>query len=184
MNAHFGSILAPMRARRVVTAAVVTTLLLAAANYFLWKDRVRAAEQHEDVRRKAEFILRSLASRGRIDTDLAALEAALAQIEPQVLDEQSMEVNLGYFYRLEKPARVRLVRLNQLASVAPAEKTRFKAVPFSMQVTGSYRNALGFLRALETGPRLLRIRNCTFERSPTEANVVIVDLTVDALAKS
>jgi Tfp pilus assembly protein PilO len=184
MNALLASSIATLRARRVVTACVVTTLLLGGANYFLWKDRLNAGRQHDEVRRKGEFMLRALANRSRIDTDLAALEAALTQIERHLLDEESMEVNLGYFYRLEKPARVRLVRLNQLASLPAVEKSRFKSVPFSMQVTGSYRNAMSFLRALETGPRIIRIRNCTFERSPTDNTTFLLDLTVDALAKS
>jgi Tfp pilus assembly protein PilO len=92
-------------------------------------------------------------------------------------------VNLGYFYRLEKPARVRLVRLNQLASPPSPDRKIFKSVPFSMQITGSYRNTLSFVRALETGSRILRIRSCSFERSASDANEFVVDLTVDALAK-
>ena len=184
MNSSRLSFFAAGRSRLVVTVSIVVLVIAAGVNYYLWQDRMKAAPQHEEVRRKGEFILRSLANRARIDSEHAALEAALSHIEPNVLDEDSMEVNLGYFYRLEKPSRVRLVRLHQLASLPPPPRSHFKALPFSMQVTGSYRNALSFLRALETGPRLIRIRSCTFERSPTDPNAVILDLTVDALAKS
>src|SRR5205814_5575158 len=109
--------------------------------------------------------------------------AALAQIDKNLLDEQSMEVNLGYFYKLEKPAHVRLARLNQLVPLTPLTKGIFKAVPFSMQVVGSYRNTLGFLRALESGSRIVRIRNCTFERSATDNADLVLDLTLDVLSK-
>jgi len=135
------------------------------------------------VRHKGETMLRALVNRSRIDTDLAALQAAISYLERNLFDERSMEVNLGYFYRLEKPAHIRLVRLNQLASPPAPDRKTFKPVPFSMQITGSYRNTLGFIRALETGSRILRIRSCNFERSSTDANEFVVDLTIDALAK-
>ena len=95
-----------------------------------------------------------------------------------------MEVNLGYFYRVEKSTRVRLVRLNQLVSPAPAGSNPFKVVPFSMQVSGSYRNNMAFLRALECGPRILRIRNCSFERPTGETADFVLELTVDVIAKA
>ena len=152
-------------------------------NHYLRKERQRAAEQYEEARRKGELMLRALANRARIDTDLAALRAANAQIEKNLLEEQSMEVNLGYFYKMEKPARVRLVRLNQLAAPPPAAKSFFKAVPFSMQVTGSYRNTMSFLRALETGPRLIRVRSSTFERNSADSSTLVLDLTLDVLSK-
>lgn len=172
-----------VRARPFVAGGVALTFTLAAANYFLWHQRADAALRHEDVRRQGELMLRALSNRERIDADLAAVTAAIDQIEHNLIDEQSMEVNLGYFYKLEKPARVRLVRLNQLAALPPAAGSPFKAVPFSMQLAGSYRDTMSFLRALETGPRILRIRNCTYERSATDNSDLVLDLTVDVLAK-
>lgn len=135
------------------------------------------------MRQQGELLLRTLGNRARIDTDLAALRSANTQIERNLADEQSMEVNLGYFYRLEKSARVRLVRLNQLAAPPPTPGSVFKTVQFSLQATGSYRNSMAFLRALETGPRLLRIRHCSVERGSAESSDLVVDLTVEILAK-
>jgi hypothetical protein len=43
---------------------------------------------------------------------------------------------------------------------------------------------MGFLRALETGPRILRIRNCTFDRVTPDAAEVAIDLIVEILARS
>jgi Tfp pilus assembly protein PilO len=166
-----------------VVACLALTLLLAAANLLLWQGRKASAQEHETVKRQGEMLIRSLAERPGVDADLTALEAALAQIDRNLIEEQSMEVNLGYFYKLEKATRVRLTRLNQLAAPAPAKDAPFKAVPFSMQVAGSYRNSMNFLRSLETGPCILRVRNCSFERNSSEANDVVVDLTVEILAQ-
>jgi hypothetical protein len=183
VSALFAQWLVYIRLRPFVSGCVALTLALAAGNFFLWQAHRSAVQQHEEVRQQGELLLRTLANRPRIDTDLAALRAANGQIERNLLDEQSMEVNLGYFYRLEKSTKVRLVRLNQLATPAPLPGSPFKTVQFSMQVKGSYRNNLSFLRALETGPSLLRLRNSSVERGPAESPDVLMDLTVDILAK-
>lgn len=125
-----------------------------------------------------------MANRGQINQDLGLLQPAIAQIQRNLLDEQSMEVNLGYFYKLERPSHVRLVRLNQLIPPPSTTKSEFKVVPFSMQVIGSYRNTMSFLRALETGARILRIRNCTFEHGASDGSDLTLDLTVEVLARS
>lgn len=168
----------------MVAACSALSVVLGAANYSFWQRRAAAAQQHEIVRRNGEFMLRSLTNRTRIEADLAALREAVAHVDRNLLQEASMEVNLGYFYRLEKANRVRLVRLNQLISPTPPAGSPFKAVPFSMLISGSYRNCMSFLRALETGPRLLRIRNCSFERSGADNSDLTLELTVDVLAKS
>lgn len=183
MKTLFHQFAALLRQRPFLSGAVAFVLVLGASNYFFWHLRRDAAKQRDEARHKGETMLRALVNRPRIDTDLAALQMAISYLESNLFDEHSMEVNLGYFYRLEKPARVRLVRLNQLASPPSPDRKIFKSVPFSMQITGSYRNTLSFVRALETGSRILRIRSCSFERSASDANEFVVDLTVDALAK-
>lgn len=169
--------------RPLVAGCVALIVLGAVANVLLWRSRQTAAQRHENARREGEALIRTLSNRPRIDADLAALRSALAEIDRNLADEQSMEVNLGYFYRLERNARVRLARLNQLAAPASPSSEVYKSVPFSMQVTGSYRNNLNFLRALETGPRLLRVRHCSFERLSGDNADVTVDLTVDVLTR-
>jgi len=162
----------------------VLLALLAAANYFLWQQRASLAERQAAARQKGELMLNALGGRDRIDADLSALREAMAYIEENLVDERSMEVNLGYFYRQERATRVRIVRLNQLAAPVPPAGSRFKPLSFSLQVTGSYRNHMAFLRALETGPRLLRIRKCSLERSEKDRDDLMLDLTVDMLAKA
>ena len=184
LTSLFAQFLAIIRHRPVVSACFALTALLGGSNYFLSLQREAVARRHEIARRNGEFMLHALANRSRIDADILALREAMAQIEANLLDEPSMEVNLGYFYKFERMARVRLVRLNQLASLPPPTGSRFKAVPFSLQVTGSYRNSMSFLRALETGPRILRVRNCSFERTGEGNNDLTVELTIDVLAKA
>jgi Tfp pilus assembly protein PilO len=184
MRARVHKFFAYVRHRPLVTGCFVLSVLLGTASYFLWEQRAVIARQHEEARRNGEFMLQALKNRTKIESDLAALREAMAQIDGNLLEEQSMEVNLGYFYRFEKMTRVRLARLNQLATPAPVAGAKFKAVPFSMQVTGTYRNNMSFLRALETGPRIVRIRNCSFERPSETSTELVMDLIVEVLAKS
>lgn len=184
MSVVLAQLLAIIHHRSVVTGCLALIVLVGAANYPLWQHRLAVAQQHETVRRNGEIMLRALANRAQIEADLAALRPALAQIEQELVDERSMEINLGYFYKLERMTRVRLLRLNQLVSSPPRSGSPFKAVPFAMQVSGSYRNGMSFLRALETGPRILRVRSCSFDRSGADRSELVLDLTVDLLAKS
>jgi hypothetical protein len=172
-----------MRFRPFVLSCVLLTLLAGAANVYLWQEREAAAQEHHKLKEEAETVIRTLTNRPRIEADLAALREAISYIDRDLIDEQSMEVNLGYFYRLEKASRVRLIRLNQLSAPAPSPAAAFKSVPFSMQLSGTYLNNMNFLRALETGACLLRIRNCSFERNPTDGNDLTVELLVEILAR-
>lgn len=183
MSVFFAQLIGLFRARPFVASCVLLTVVLAGANFFLWQGYKAATQQHDDIRQQGETLLRTLANRARIDTDLAALRNANAMIGGNLLDEQSMEVNLGYFYRLEKNAKVRLVRLNQLAAPAPPAGSLFKTVQFSMQLKGAYRNIIAFVRSLETGSLLLRVRSAAVDRGTVENGEITMDLTVEILAK-
>ena len=50
-----------------------------------------------------------------------------------------------------------------------------------MRVTGSYPQIIGFIRALETGPRLARIRDYEFTSTDAKTGMMAMDLTVELL---
>lgn len=184
MSAAVARIVSHFRHRPYVSACLGLLIVLAAANYWLWSDRRGIEERLDASKQKGEFMLRALSGRGAVDANLTALREAVAQIETNLLDEQSMEVNLGYFYRFERTARVKLVRLNQLSSQPPQPGSKFKVVSFSLQIVGTYRNNMTFIRALESGSRILRIRSCSIERMEKDAANLTLDLMVDVLAKA
>lgn len=165
----------------ITTSLVVTTLALL-ANGILWWRREAVTREHAEVRRQGEAMVGAVADRVRIHADVAALADALDQIERNLASEESMEVNLGYFYRLEKLSRVRLDRIDQLVALPAEPGQAYRAVPVSLQVEGSYRNILGFIRELETGPRVLRIRDYRVERDEDVAELHAT-LTVELLAR-
>lgn len=165
----------------IATCAVIATLALL-ANGYLWWRREAVTREHAEVRRQGEAVVGAVADRVRIRADVAALAEALDQIERNLAAEESMEVNLGYFYRLEKLNRVRLERIDQLVALPAEAGQAYRSVPVSLRVEGSYRNILGFIRELETGPRLLRIRDYRIERDEDVAELH-AGLTVELLAR-
>ncbi len=182
MKLFLPRLLLEFRLRPFVAACFVLALALGVANYFLWRQHKASTLRHVEALRNGEFMVHALTGRYKINAELETLSAGIQHIDDNLVDEHSMEVNLGYFYRFERMTRVHLVRLDQLAVPLPPAGARFKVVPFSMQVSGSYLSCLNFLRALENGPRVLRIRNSTFERATETSGDLLLSLNVDALA--
>ena len=170
--------------RPVVTGLVVISLGLVAVNYFLWQQRHAVTFRHDELVHRGTEMARALTEQARTKADLALLEDALAQIDRNLLTEGEMEVNLGYFYKMERLSRVRLSQLNQLSTTGAADGSPYRAIPFSMRVTGSYGELMQFVHQLETGPRLARVRTYSFVRgADAKDHSLDLDLTVELLAK-
>lgn len=182
MIAAFNRLREFARRHPLVATCLVMTVLTLLANGYLWWERNRITREHAEVLQTGTAMLEAVGDRARIEADVAALGAALEQIERNLATEESMEVNLGYFYRLEKLSRVRLVRIDQLVTPPAPAGAAYKAVPISLQVLGSYRHLLGFVRELESGPRILRVRDYRLERDQEVADLSL-HLTVELLAR-
>ena len=182
MNPVLQQIIAFVRRYPIMVISLTLFAVLSVANYFLWQRQQVLTTQHEEVRRNGEAMLLALNGYSRINAQLATVQEALAQIERNLVVEGDLAENLGYFYQMETRSHVRLSQLNQLSSQPIAEGNPFKSVPFSLRVTGTFPQMMGFLRELETGPRLLRIKTYNFTRSDPKSNALALDLTVEMLA--
>jgi Tfp pilus assembly protein PilO len=182
MSSWFAQFLAVLRLRPVVTGSLLIALILGAANYFLWQQRKIVTQEDDKVRRKGQAILDALIGRQHVNADLVKLKDALGVIDRNLVSESDMEVNLGYFYRMEKLSRIRFSQLNQLSALPPVEGNPFKVVPFSLRATGTYIQLLNFVHQLETGSRILTVRAFNFSRGDPKTNLLTLDLTVDLLA--
>ena len=181
MNALLEPLFAAGRRHPLAVTVLTVLVVLGTANYFLWQQRDEVTHQHEEVQHKGEAMLLALMDHARITADLATVRDAQQRIDRNLINEGSMAKNLGYFFQMESLSRVRLSQLNQLVSQPSPEGNPFKAIPFSLRVTGSYSQIIRFLRELETGPRLLRIRAFSFVRGDVKNNGLALDLTVELL---
>jgi Tfp pilus assembly protein PilO len=154
---------------------------LGAVDYYLWQVRAAVTLRHDEVWKRGVATLGVLVDRPRISADLARLQEALEVIDRNLVVEADMEVNLGYFFRLEKLCHVRLSQLNQLSSPPSPEGNPFKTIPISFRAAGTYAQLMNFLRQLETGPRILTVRTFSFSRADPKADAMFLDLSVDLL---
>ncbi|HEY4301008.1 MAG TPA: type 4a pilus biogenesis protein PilO [Candidatus Didemnitutus sp.] len=169
--------------RPIVSFLVAVSVALLGVNYFLWQQRHAITVRHDEVVRRGVEVAKALTDQARTKGDLTALQDALTQIDRNLIVEGEMEVNLGYFYKIERLSRVHLSQLNQLSATTAPDGSPYRAVPFSMHVNGSYSQLMNFVHQLETGPRLLRIRSYSFVRTAdVKAKTLDLDLTVELLA--
>jgi len=181
MNFDLKQLFALVRQAPFLVFCITIFLLLAVADYFLWQREHEISVQHEDVRRTGEKMFSALSSHGRIIAELATVDGALKRIDQNLITETDLAENLGYFYQLETLSRVRLTQLNQLSSQPPAEDSPYRAVPFSLRATGTYPQLINFLRELESGPRVLRIKTFDFSRADIRNDTLVLGLTVELL---
>lgn len=181
MSAVFQWLLAVSRRNPVATVCLVLLVILGGADWFLWKRWGRLAVESERTRQEGEAMLLSLSSHARVQAQSAEAARALAYIDANLATEADLAGNLDYFYQIEKTTRIRLTNLSQLSSQPPTDKDAFLAIPFSLRLSGSYPQILAYLHALETGPRLVRVKNYRF--SQASADILTADLTVEMLGR-
>lgn len=157
--------------------------LFAIADYFLWQRQKDITVMHEDVRRSGEKMFSALSNHGKVIAELTAVDEAVKQIDQNLINETDLAENLGYFYQLETLSRVHLTQLNQLSSQPPAEDSPYRAIPFSIRATGTYSQLINFIRELEGGPRLLKIKTYDFSRADVRNDTLALGLTVEVLGK-
>jgi len=181
MNAALQQLLSLARRSPLMVTSLALLVLLGVANYFLWDQQHTLAEQHQEVRHNGESMLTALTNHNRIIAQFASVQEALAYIDKNLVTETDLAENLNYFYQMETISRVRLSQLNQLSSQPPSEGNPYKAIPFSLRASGTFAQIMSFLHALETGPRLLRIKTFSFNRGDAKKNLLSMDLTVELL---
>lgn len=171
-------------ARRYPIAVISLSLIvvLGLADYYFRERRDALTVSFELKRQEGEKMLSSLNSHARILTQTAAIQEALDYIGKNLAVESDLAGNLDYFYQLEKSTKIRLGGLNQLNSLPSDADKSYRAIPFTLRLTGSYPQILAYLHELETGPRLLRVKQYRFSQvDATAVDGLDLDLTVELL---
>jgi Tfp pilus assembly protein PilO len=181
MNAFFQQLLAVTRRYPVAVVSLVLLVVLGTADWFLWRRWGQLAGESDRIRQEGEAMFLSLGGQARIQAQSAAATEALAYIDRNLATEADLAGNLDYFYQIEKLTRTRLANLSQLSSQPAAADAAYLAIPFSLRVSGSYPQILAYLHALETGPRLVRVKNYRFSQGSADPDSLVLDLTVAML---
>jgi Tfp pilus assembly protein PilO len=181
MNTALRQLAAQIRRAPLVAANVVILLILGVANYFLWQRQQDLNLQHTEVKRSGEAVMLSLAGQARVSGELVRVQDALKVIDQNLVAEGDLAENLGYFYQMETISHVRLSQLNQLNALPVQDGNPYKSIPFTLRASGSFAQIMAFLHAMETGPRLLRIKSFGLGRAELKTSALSLDLTVELL---
>ena len=181
MNGFLQSLLAVARRYPVVVTSLALFVLLGISDYFLWERNVEIGHRHDRILQEALDAQVSLSGHARLQAQLATVEAAMHHIETNLVVEADPAGNSVYFYQLEKSSGARLDDLNQLNSSPASDDNPYRAIPFSLRLTGTFGQVLTFLRGLENGPRLLRVKHYSFARGTAGTENLSLDLTVEML---
>lgn len=171
------------RRNPVLVLSIATIILSGTASWFLWQRSQTLAGLHSQVQRSGETMLQSLTSHARITAEIGRVAEALDYIDTHLINEADLAENLGYFYEIEAVSRIKFTQASQMSAQPQAAGAPYKAVPFNLRTTGSYRQLLRVLRELENGPRLLRISSFNLDAAGGDPEALTLDLTVELLAR-
>lgn len=161
-------------------------LLFLGAGWWLWHDLGNQEETLHVRTLQGEVELETIATSPLLREALNQTRATVARIERNLAIESNLAENLGYFYKLEEQTHARIRGLNQLTTSGPKEDDRavYKAIPYTMEVTGTHAQVMDFLQSLESGPRLVKVRSFNFRRVDAVTTNVLLQLDVIVLGKS
>lgn len=139
--------------------------------------------EHKQAMQDADLAQASLISGPSVKQERLAALVVTRQIEENLVIEDNLAENLQYFYKIEDRTKAHVLELRPLNSTVPDSKSLFRRIPFSIRVTGTYDQVVGFLYGVETGPRLTSVVSMNLRRREPASMTVIMDLNVDLLGK-
>lgn len=152
-----------IRGNPVIMGSLVLSAALGGGIYYRSSARPEAEQLIEQKSAEGRRLAFNVKNSAQLPDHLAAMSAAIAEIEPRLVRGDELAKNLQYFYKLEAETGTKLLDLRRsgnasVALPAPkgAAKPSFSAIPFTLSVEGDYPSLLEFLRRLETGVHFSR----------------------------
>lgn len=164
-------------------ACLAFALLLGAVAWWLREQRGELEATRQERVRQGEAMLSLLVGGSLQRQELAIAREAARRIEENLLVESNLAENTWYFFKLEEQTRVRLPELHQLNSPAGDRSSLYKRIPYTLRVEGAYEQIAAFVRALESGPRLVNITNFGFTRRAADGSQLVLDLSIELLGR-
>ncbi len=183
MNSAFASFIQLIRRWPFCSVCVALTLLFGGGIWFLLGENENLRVTHRARAAEWEAMLAKLVGGSTLRQEVAAVRETTHRIDENLVVESNLAENVWYFYKIEEQTKVRLPELHPISSPISDKSTLFRRVPFSMRVIGNYEQAVSFLLAIETGPRLAKITSFNFARSAPGSSTLTLDLSVEILGK-
>ena len=180
-------------------ACAVITLVCGGGAWWLSMDLSDLAEPYAQRSKEYEEMLNLTKGGLTQRQELETVTTVTRRIDENLLIEANLAENNWYFYKFEEQTKAHLIELHQLNSPITDNSPLFRRVPYSLRVTGTFEQVAGFLLALETGPRLMRViafsmsrstgsnkdggRAPSIETSVDAAPSVVLDMNIELLGK-
>lgn len=132
---------------------------------------------------EGEAMLAKLVGGSTLRQELNDIRMITRRMEENLVVETNLAENLWYFYKLEEQTKAQLPELHQVSSPSSDKSPQFRRVPYGLRVIGTYEQVAGFVLALETGPRLVKITTFAISRTDPSGASVSMDLNVELLGK-
>ncbi len=182
MSYRFRQFIALAKEHLFVTVCLIITLIAANISLYVTQKNTELETIQTRVRREGDATTRTLSAAASLRSDATLIESALKEIDASVVTEDNLAENLGYFYIIEDQTQARMSELHQNASAANEAEGKYKTVPVTVTVKGSYAQAFEFLHKVETGSRLIKISSFTIHRSQPTGDMVTLALELNMLA--
>jgi Tfp pilus assembly protein PilO len=170
--------------RHLFSALCVGVTLAALATAGLWWLGIEDLRTEHELKSKQDAGIRNLLKTGPVlKIELAAVREFTQRLEANLTDEDERSDNDDYFRRMAARTRARLDDFQQLSSPPLEEGALYKRIPFSVRVVGSYAQALAFLHAVETGPRLANITALNILRFTPNSTDVALEIGLEVVGK-
>lgn len=183
MNDETNVVIAGLRRYPFSVACAMVTLVLAVGAWFLHGTIDELKAVHEERSREGEAMLALLVGGSVQRQELASARETARRIEENLVIESNLAENTWYFFKLEEQTKVRLPQLHQLSSPITDKSPLYKRIPYSLRVVGTHEEVATFLRALETGPRLVNITGFICAKRDVSGTDLALDITLELLGK-
>jgi Tfp pilus assembly protein PilO len=183
MNPRFRQFLELAAEYAFVTVSIVVIVAAGAASYYLRQSIAALEQEHAVIRTEGESVLKTIAGATALRNDRETIAAAARDISANLITEENLADNLGYFYKIEDQSHARISELHQVTVSVGNSSSGARTIPFSANITGTFAQVYGFLYQLEHGPRLMRINSFSFARRVQAGDAVVLEINLEMLAK-
>jgi Tfp pilus assembly protein PilO len=181
--ADFMQWIAVVRRYPLSVLCAIVCILCGCASWYIYGNMKWLEIEHQQLTQDSDLAQASLISGPAVKQERLAALVVTRQIEDNLVVEDNLAENLQYFYKIENRTKAHVAELRPLNSIISDSKSLYKRVPFSIRVTGTYAQAVGFLYGIETGPRLASITSLSIRRQEPDSQSVILDMDMDMLAR-
>jgi len=182
MNYRLRQLLALAKEHVFVTVCLIAILVAGNVSLYFTRQNTELEVKQTRLRNDGDATNRTINTAAALRNDATLIESALKEIDASLVTEDALSENLGYFYIIEDQTHARIGEMRQNTPLPNESEGKYKTVPVSLTVKGSYAQAFDFLHRIETGSRLIKISSFTIHRSQPTGDMVTLALELNMLA--